>query len=132
MIIGWYRDVNGDRVPDTISDVTVSPNLLEGGSGQVTWVNGGGFTGNVSVDLSTDGGVTYGTNIVSNVANTGSLTFTVPEVLTTQGQIRVREYNYVNPVGTTAGTFTIGTASLPNTLALVSLHVECERGRRAR
>jgi hypothetical protein len=114
--IGWYRDVNGDRVPDTISNVTVSPNLLEGGSGQVTWVNIGGFAGNVSVDLSTDGGVSYATNIASNVSNTGSLTFTVPQILTTRGRIRVREYNYVAPVGTTTGTFMIGTASPPNTL----------------
>ena len=42
--IGWFRDMNGDRVPDTISNVTVGgTNLLGGASAQVTWVNGGGF-----------------------------------------------------------------------------------------
>jgi hypothetical protein len=117
--IGWYRDVNGDRIPDTISNVTVSgTSLLAGSSAQVTWVNGGGFAGNVTVELSTDGGVTYPTTLATNVANTGSLAFTVPSQPTTQGRIRVREYNFVSPVGTTASVFTIGTtAAGPSSIA---------------
>lgn len=42
----------------------------------VTWTNGGGFSDNVDILLSLDGGATYPITLGSNVANTGS--FTVP------------------------------------------------------
>ncbi|HEV7700378.1 MAG TPA: Calx-beta domain-containing protein, partial [Pyrinomonadaceae bacterium] len=116
--IGWYRDVNGDRIPDTISNVTVSgTNLQVGSSAQVTWVNGGGFAGNVTVELSTDGGATYSTALATNVANTGSLTFTVPNNPTSQGRIRVREYDFVSPAGINTGVFTIGATAGPTSVA---------------
>jgi hypothetical protein len=105
--IGWYRDVNGDRQADTITNVAVSgTNLPVGSSAQVTWTNGGGFAGNVSVELSTDGGATFPITLASNVVNNGFLTFTVPNNATTQAKIRVREYDFVSPVGTSAN-FTI-------------------------
>jgi hypothetical protein len=94
---------------------------LAGSSAQVTWVNGGGFAGNVTVELSTDGGVTYPTTLATNIANTGSLAFTVPSQPTIQGRIRVREYNFVSPVGTTASVFTIGTtAAGPSSIAFAA------------
>ena len=75
----------------------------------------------MTVDLSTDGGATYATTLASNILNTGSLTFTVPNQPTSQARIRVREYNYVTPSGTTAGVFTIGaTAAGPNSIAFAA------------
>jgi hypothetical protein len=111
--IGWYRDVNGDRAADTISNLSIAGNVTVGSSAQVTWTNGGGFAGNVSVELSTDGGNTFPISLGSNVTNTGSLTFTVPNNPTVQAKIRVREYDFVNPVGTSAA-FTISASQPAN------------------
>jgi hypothetical protein len=58
------------------------------------------------VELSTDGGTTYST-LASNIANTGSYTFTVPSTTTSLGRIRVREYDFANPVSISASNFSI-------------------------
>jgi hypothetical protein len=106
--IGWFRDTNADLVPDTITGVQPSGgSVVIGNSATVTWTNTGGFNRSVIVELSTDGGATFPTTLASNVANTGSLTFTVPNIPTTQGRIRVREFNFVNPVGVSAANFAI-------------------------
>ncbi|MBV9217545.1 MAG: hypothetical protein JO053_15365, partial [Acidobacteria bacterium] len=109
--IGWYRDVNGDRVPDTISSVAVNGTTLQPGTtATVTWVNGGGFAGNVSVELSTDGGTTFPTALGINITNTGSFDFTVPNSVTSTAQVRVREYNFVSPAGASSN-FSIGSGT---------------------
>lgn len=111
--VGWYRDSNGDGVADAITAVSPSGNtVLAGSSATITWANGGGFDKNVTIELSTDGGATYPTAIATNVANTGSRSFTVPATLTTQAKIRVREADYASPVGISAANFTI-TNSVP-------------------
>lgn len=110
--IGWYRDTNADMTPDTITNV--SPNSgtrVVGNNYNVTWTNNGGFNRNVTIELSTDGGATYPTTIASNVANTGSYTFSMPNLPTTQARLRVREYNFVAPTGASSGNFTITTVS---------------------
>jgi len=112
--IGWYRDSAADLTPDTITSVQPSSgNLAVGSSATVTWANNGGFNRNVSIELSTNGGTTY-TILASNVANTGSYSFTVPNSATTQGRIRVREYDFVEPAGVTAANFSIGTTTAVN------------------
>jgi hypothetical protein len=116
--IGWYRDTNADLIPDTITNVLPSGTTVAPGStATISWTNTGGFNRNVSIELSSDGGVTYPTTIASNVANTGSFTFTVPTATTSQGRIRVREYNFVDPVGVSATNFTIGSTTVPTTRA---------------
>jgi hypothetical protein len=106
--IGWYRDTTADLVPDTISDVQPSGNLIfSGTSVNVTWTNNGGFNRNVTIELSTDGGATFPTIIASDVVNSGSYSFTVPNIATAQGRIRVREHNFVNPIGISQSDFTI-------------------------
>lgn len=106
--IGWYRDTTADLIPDTISNVQPSGNLIFAGiNTNITWTNDGGFNRNVTIELSTDGGATYPTVIASDVANNGSYSFTVPNIATARGRIRVREHNFVNPIGVSNADFTI-------------------------
>ncbi|HVF48264.1 MAG TPA: hypothetical protein VNA17_11920, partial [Pyrinomonadaceae bacterium] len=108
--IGWFADSAADLVPDTIANVQPSGSTLTpGANSTVTWTNAGGFTRNVSIDLSLDGGATFPTTIASNIPNTGSRAFTIPNVNTSQGRIRVREHDFVNPGGMSVANLTIGT-----------------------
>jgi hypothetical protein len=98
--IGWYRDSDNDLIPDTITNVTPSSNILTVGTvASVTWTNNGGFNRNVRIELSTDGGSTFSTVLGSNVTNTGSFSFVVPNTPTNQARIRVREDNFIQPSG---------------------------------
>jgi Carboxypeptidase regulatory-like domain len=117
--IGWYRDTTADLVPDTIT--AVSPNSSAVTIGQVrpiSWTNTGGFLGNVRIELSTDGGVTFPTVIASSVPNSfagsfapsGTFSWTVPNTPTTQARIRVREADFAAPAAVSSGNFTIGIA----------------------
>lgn len=103
--IGWYRDTTGDQVADTITNVTLSGTPYFGSTVNINWTNVGGFNRNVMIELSTDGGTTFPTVIASNIANTGSYTWTVPSTPTTQGRIRVREFNFIAPTGASASNF---------------------------
>jgi len=109
--IGWYRDTTNDLVPDTITNVTPSSNILTvGTTASVTWTNTGGFNRNVIIELSTDNGSTFSTVLGSNVTNTGSFSFTVPNTPAGQARIRVREDNFVQPSGVSSS-FIITTSS---------------------
>lgn len=106
--IGWYRDTNGDMVADTITNVLPSGGVaVIGSNATVTWTNTGGFNRNVTIELSTDGGATYPVAIATDVANTGSFNFVVPNLPTSQARVRVREHSFVNPVGLSASNFSI-------------------------
>jgi Carboxypeptidase regulatory-like domain len=105
--IGWYRDSTADNVADTITNVQVSNSLVIGNNATISWTNNGSFNRNVTIELSTNGGATYPTTIASNVANTGSYNWTVPNSPTTQGRIRVREFDFAAPLGATASNFAI-------------------------
>jgi hypothetical protein len=110
--IGWFRDADGDRVPDTISNVSPSGGTLTiGSSAAVTWNNSAGFDRNVTIELSTDGGNTFGTTLATNIPNVGFYTFVVPNLPTAQGRIRVREHNFVAPAGVSASNFTIANST---------------------
>lgn len=98
--IGWYRDRNGDGTADTITNINLDSNpVIRNSQTTVTWTNSTGFSENVTIELSLDGGTTYPTVIASNVANTGSYTFTAPDITTSQARIRVREYSFMSPLG---------------------------------
>lgn len=98
--IGWYRDTTNDLVPDTITNVAPNNIILTVGSvAQVTWTNTGGFNRPVRIELSTNGGSTYPITLGTNVTNTGSFTFVVPNNPTAQARIRVREDDFVEPSG---------------------------------
>jgi hypothetical protein len=63
--------------------VTWSVNNTDGTNGST--VN----AANVKITLSTDGGATFPTTIVSSTANTGSATVTMPNIVTTTARIKV-------------------------------------------
>lgn len=116
--IGWYRDTTADLVADTITGVTPNSGTANiGFSKTITWTNNGGFNRNVTIELSTDGGTTYPTVIASNVANTGSYSWTVPNTPTTQARVRVREFDFVAPLGASSANFVIASP----TAAMVSV-----------
>lgn len=105
--IGWYRDTTADNVADTITTVTPTGSFVIVGQSQpINWLNTGGFSRNVTIELSTDGGTTYST-IAADVANTGNYPWTVPNTLTTQARIRVREAGFMSPAGVSAINFSI-------------------------
>ena len=111
--IGWFRDTTADLVPDTITNVTPSSGTAGVGSVKtITWTNNGGFNRNVTIELSTDGGATYPTAIATNIPNSGSYNWTVPNLPTTTARVRVREANFVNPIGTSSGNFAITASSI--------------------
>lgn len=117
--IGWFRDTTTDGVQDTITSVAPNAGVaVIGSSRNITWVNGGSFNRNVTIELSTDGGATYPSVIASNVANTGSYSWTVPNTPTTQARVRVREYDFAAPLGASSSNFTI---SLTASAAAVSV-----------
>lgn len=110
--IGWFRDANGDRIPDSINNISAgAANLTPGSLTSVTWDNTTGFNQNVIVELSLDGGLTFPTVLASNIPNTGSFVFTVPEVSTTKARIRVREFDFSSPVGVSGSDITIASVS---------------------
>ena len=112
--IGWYRDTTADLVPDTITSVAPSGgSLAVGANTNITWTNTGSFARNVTIELSTDGGITFPTVIATDVANTGTRAWTVPNSPTTQARIRVREHDFAAPAGISAVNFTIGGNSSP-------------------
>ena len=117
--IGWYRDTTNDNVPDTISDISVSDNVVViGDTVDITWENSGSFSRNITIELSTDGGTTFPTAVATDIVNTGSFTWTVPNSATTQARLRVREAGYASPAGTSSANFII---SLAPSSALVSV-----------
>lgn len=105
--VGWFRDSNADGVADTITGVQTNSIIYTGSKATVQWTNNGGFSRNVTIELSTDGGLNYSTTIAADVANSGSYTFTVPIVSTTQARIRVREADFAAPQGFSASNFSI-------------------------
>lgn len=106
--IGWYRDSNADRVPDVIGNVVPSGGAVSAGAAQtISWSNGGGFARNVTIELSLDGGATYAITVASNIANTGSFAWTVPNTATAQARLRVREHDFLAPAGQSAANFAI-------------------------
>lgn len=111
--IGWFRDANNNVQADVISNVTPSGSTLTPGAQvSVQWTNPASFSRNVTIELSTNAGASFPTTIASNIANTGSFTWTVPNTPTTQGRVRVREHDFVAPTGVSAANFSIGN---PNT-----------------
>jgi len=106
--IGWYRDTTADLVADTITTVAPSGgSLAVGANTNITWTNTGSFARNVTIELSTDGGTTFPTTIATDVANTGTRAWTVPNTPTAQARIRVREHDFAAPAGISAANFTI-------------------------
>lgn len=113
--IGWFRDSNLDGVADTISNVQPSGGSLEPGTNiSISWSQTSGFDRNVTIELSTDGGATFPTVIAQNVANTGSRSWTVPNIATNQARIRVREHDFVAPAGVSAANFSIAANAPPS------------------
>jgi hypothetical protein len=127
--IGWYRDQNLDRVPDTITNVQPSGGTVSVGANvNITWTNTGGFNRNVTIELSTDGGLTFPTVIASDVANTGTRAWTVPNTPTTSARIRVREHDFVEPAGVSTANFTISAGNTAPTFTPVVTAISRQRG----
>ncbi len=123
--IGWYRDSTADLVADSIANVQPSGGTLSiGSNASITWANTGSFNRNVTIELSTDGGTTFPITIASDVSNTGTHSFTVPNSPTTLARIRVREHNFAAPVGVSSVNFVIS-----STVALTISSVTPPAGR---
>ncbi len=112
--IGWFRDTNtADSTRDSITGVTPTngTSVTPGSNVNISWTNVGGFNRNVTIELSTDAGLTFPTTIASNVANSGSRSWIVPSSPTATARIRVREHDFAAPSGVSSENFTIGTAN---------------------
>jgi hypothetical protein len=101
-------DANFAVVPPVIT--VVSPNGGEswtGGSSQTIQWSSVSLTGNVRIDLSTDGGTTFPTVIIANTANDGSEPWTVPTTGTSAARIRVASLAVPSVADTSNANFTI-------------------------
>lgn len=111
--IGWFRDSTSDLTADTIT--TVTPNggaAVIGATRTINWTNVGGFNRNVRIEYSTDGGATFPNIIAANTPNTGTFAWTVPNTPSTTARIRVREFDFAAPSGTSSANFAISSAPL--------------------
>ena len=98
--IGWFRDTTADKVADTVTAVTPNSGFaFIGEAANITWTNSGSFNRNITIELSTDGGVTYPTVIASNIVNTGSYTWTTPNSPTTNALIRSSRVRFRGAIG---------------------------------
>ena len=77
-----------------------------GTSHDITWATIGSVT-TVVLDYSTDGGVTFPTNITASTANTGSFPWTIPDSISSQARVRVSDYNNANAFGISTANFKI-------------------------
>ncbi len=82
-----------------------------GSTAAVTWTTN--LTGNVDIDLSTDGGATYSQNIASGIpAGQASYTLTVPDLPTGEARIRISSSSNSDVLDESADNFTIGTVTI--------------------
>ncbi|MCT2562419.1 reprolysin-like metallopeptidase [Chryseobacterium herbae] len=102
--------VDGNSGPFTVTAPTTAVNWAGNSTQTLTW-NVANTTAapvncaNVSIFLSTDGGLTYPTTILASTPNDGSETITIPNIATTQARIMVAGqgnvfYN-INPINFT-------------------------------
>jgi len=102
--------VDGNSGPFTVTAPTTAVNWMGNSTQTITW-NVANTTAapvscaNVSILLSTDGGLTYPTTIVASTANDGSEVITIPNVSTSQARIMVagvgNVFFNINPVNFT-------------------------------
>ena len=112
-----YSNVNDESDNKfTISSIKVtSPNGGEGwqiqSSQTVTWTTN--ISGNVKIELSTNGGLSFDNELISSVAaNTGSYAVTVPDIPTSRGRIKVTSLDNPNIYDVSDHNFTIGDVSV--------------------
>lgn len=111
--IGWFRDSTADVTADTITGVSpFGGAAVVGTTRTINWTNNGGFNRNVKIELSTDGGVTFPTEIAASAPNTGTFAWSVPNMQTTTARIRVREADFAAPSGMSSSNFVISLAPL--------------------
>ncbi len=118
-----------DGNSQTITGISPNSGIATVGTAKtIAWTNVGGFTSNVTIELSKDGGVTFPTTIASNVPNTGSFNWTVPAEVTSTARLRVREFDAAAPAGASSGNFVISFAPTASSVR-VSGRVSDENGR---
>ncbi len=95
----------------SITDISPNSGVATVGYAKtIAWTNAGGFSNNVTIELSKDGGATYPITIASNIPNTGSFSWTVPAEQTSTARVRVREFDVAAPSGASSGNFVISFA----------------------
>jgi len=77
----------------------------------VSWTSTG-VTGNVNIKLSTDGGTSFPTTLVSNTANDGNQQVTVPNLPSSTCRVRVESVSDPSVRGDNSGDFTIQVADV--------------------
>ncbi len=111
--IGWFRDTAADATADTLTGVSPNAGIaVVGSTHSINWTNNGGFSRNVTIELSTDGGATFPTAIATNIANSGSFSWVIPNSPTSAARVRIREADFAAPAGISSANFTISSAPL--------------------
>ncbi len=72
----------------------------------ITWTTSG-TVGNVKLEYSTDGGATYPNLIAVSVTNTGTYSWTIPDVISTTLRVKVSDVNNSNAFKTSSANFKI-------------------------
>jgi len=89
-----------------VTSPTAGDVLEHGAQHNITWTTVWGWSPNVTLSVSTDGGNTW-TDIVSGLANTGSYLWTVPECISQMCRVRVSPDTVAAAAGTSDGLFSI-------------------------
>lgn len=110
---------NGTGGSGTITVVTPNGGEVRiiGQGSVISWTNGGGFSGNVSILLSTDGGGTFPITVATNITNTGSFAWTVPNNPSATCRIRVQAAAGGSPSDDSNANFTIQAGTLSGVVA---------------
>lgn len=104
--------LTGAAAAITVTSPNGGENWTVGSSRTITWTSTG-TVGNVKIIYTTNNGSTW-VNIVSTTANDGSYTWTVPNTLSSQCKVIVKEASDGIPSDVSNSTFSITTASSGN------------------
>lgn len=102
----------------TLDDATVAVTVPNGGeqwtvgSNRTIQWSASGFTGNVRIELSRNGGGSFTETLFADTPNDGSEVWTVSGPPTSAGRVRVVSISNPSVSGTSAGDFTIGEAAI--------------------
>ena len=113
----------GDEIGGWLGEHPEHPSItVTGPNGGETWAVGRqatvtwrttGRVGSVTIELSTDGGATWGTVLATNTPNDGSESVTVPNLPGAQCRVRVSELDG-NPSDVSDANFTIAAPAAPS------------------
>jgi subtilisin family serine protease len=100
-----------DPTEGTIDNVSIGGSVAYVGSSvPITWSNRGDYNSRVTIELSTNGGISFDSTIAADVSNSGVFSWSVPYTPTAGARVRVRESGETVPSAVSPTSFSISYA----------------------